>query len=115
VAIAGLIVSVPTAITGFWDWLKSTPNHTQAWRTANTHMAIMLTVTALVIVNLLMRSGNDWATAGLTIESLVVALLVSIGAAYGGTMVYDYGFNVETAGDHPAYHESEEDVYPGQH
>lgn len=115
VLIAGLIVSVPTALTGFWDWLKSTPKHTQVWRTANTHMAIMLTVTALVLINLLIRSGDDWATLGLTIESLVVAGLVSVGAAYGGTMVYDYGFNVETAGDHPAYHESEEDVFPGQH
>jgi uncharacterized membrane protein len=115
VAIAGLIVSVPTALTGFWDWLKSTPKHTQVWRTANTHMAIMLTVTALVVINLLMRSGDNWATLGLTIESLVIAALVSVGAAFGGTMVYDYGFNVETSGDHPVYHESEQDVFPGQH
>jgi uncharacterized membrane protein len=115
VAVAGLIVSVPTVLTGFWDWLKSTPNHTQAWRTVNTHGVIMLTVTALVVVNLLMRSGDDWASVALTIESLVVAGLVSVGATYGGTMVYDYGFNVETSKDHPVYHESEEDVLPGQH
>jgi uncharacterized membrane protein len=115
VAIAGLIVSVPTSITGFWDWLKSTPKHTQAWRTANTHMAIMLTVTALVIVNLILRSNQNWASPILTIESLAIAGLVSLGALFGGAMVYEYGFNVETSGDHPAYHESEEDVFPGQH
>lgn len=114
-AVVGLIVSVPTSITGFWDWLKSTPNHTQAWRTVNTHMAIMLSVTALVAVNLVLRSNNDWATIGMTVVSLVIAGMVSVGAAFGGSMVYDYGFNVETAGDHPAYHESEEDVFPGQH
>src|SRR5687767_3005529 len=33
VIIAGAVVTVPTIITGFWDWLKSTPNRTQAWRT----------------------------------------------------------------------------------
>ena len=44
VIIAGAVVSVPTIITGFWDWLKSTPNRTQAWRTANWHMAVMLTM-----------------------------------------------------------------------
>ena len=115
VLIAGLIVSVPTALTGFWDWLKSTPKHTQAWRTANTHMAIMLTVTALVVINLLIRAGNDWTSLGLLILSLVIAGLVSLGAYYGGTMVYDYGFNVETSGDHPVYHESEVDVFPDQH
>ena len=32
----------------------------------------------------------------------------------GGTLAYDYGFNVETAGDHPVWHRSETDVFPGQ-
>jgi hypothetical protein len=34
---------------------------------------------------------------------------------YGGALVYEYGFNVETAGDHPAYHVSEDDVFHGAH
>jgi hypothetical protein len=29
--------------------------------------------------------------------------------------VFDYGFNVETAGDHPVWHTSETDVFPGDH
>jgi uncharacterized membrane protein len=48
------------------------------------------------------------------ILSLVMAGLVSLGATYGGTLVYDYGFNVETAGDSPVWHVSELDVLPGQ-
>jgi hypothetical protein len=28
-------------------------------------------------------------------------------------MVFDYGFNVETAGDHPVWHQSERDALPG--
>jgi hypothetical protein len=45
----------------------------------------------------------------------VIALLVSVGATFGGSLVYVYGFNVETAGDHPAWHKSETDVFPGHH
>jgi hypothetical protein len=29
-------------------------------------------------------------------------------------LVYEYGFNVENAGDLPQYHESETDIYPAQ-
>ena len=52
---------------------------------------------------------------GVVILSVVIALLVSVGATFGGTLVYDYGFNVETAGDSPVWHKSEVDVFPGQH
>jgi hypothetical protein len=40
---------------------------------------------------------------------------VAVGATYGGSLVFEYGFNVETAGDHPAWHKSETDVLPGDH
>ncbi|MGI8941777.1 MAG: DUF2231 domain-containing protein [Actinomycetota bacterium] len=112
--IGGFIVSIPTSLTGFWDWLKSTPKHTQAWRTANWHMAVMLTVTALVVINLLARAGDDGGVNAVgLILSLIAGSLVGFGATYGGSLVFDYGFNVETSGDHAVWHESEEDVYPG--
>ena len=47
--------------------------------------------------------------------AVVIAILVMIGATYGGTLVFDYGFNVETSGDHPVWHKSETDVMPGKH
>ena len=115
--IAGLIVSVPTALTGFWDWWKSTPKRTQARRTANWHMAVMLTVTGIVVANILVRLGQ-WEDGGVNglilILSLLAGGLVAFGSLYGGALVYEYGFNVETSGDHPVWHESEQDVYPGQ-
>jgi hypothetical protein len=46
--------------------------------------------------------------------SVVAAVLTTVGATIGGSLVFDLGFNVETAGDHPAYHESETDVLPGE-
>ena len=117
VLIAGAIVAVPTIITGIWDWLKSTAKHTQAWRTANWHMAVMLTVTALVVVDIVLRLG-DWDTRETSLTVLILSLLagglVGYGATYGGALVYEYGFNVETSGDHPVWHESEKDVFPGE-
>ena len=115
VLVAGFIVSLGAALTGFWDWLKSTPKGTQARRTANFHMTVMLTVTALVIIDWALRQGETYATAGLMVLSVIIGALVAFGATYGGSLVFDYGFNVETSGDHPVWHESEEDVLPGQH
>ena len=118
VLLGGAAVSVFTALTGFWDWLKSTEPGTQVRRTANAHMLSMVTVTVLVLLNLALRVFAFWdepATPGLVLAlSLVVAGLVTIGAALGGALAFEYGFNVETAGDHPAYHRSEVDVLPGQ-
>ena len=119
VIIAGAVVTVPTIITGFWDWLKSTPNRTQAWRTANWHMAVMLTMSMVVAANIMLRlayweTGQQQGTdSTIMILSVIVGLLVTFGAIYGGTMVYEYAFNVEQDIDH-AYTESTEDHYPGR-
>jgi hypothetical protein len=45
--------------------------------------------------------------------TLVAAALTVIGGTIGGSVAYDYGFNVETSGDHPVWHQSEVDVFPG--
>jgi hypothetical protein len=41
------------------------------------------------------------------ILSIVVAAAVSGGATFGGALVFDYRFNVETARDSPVWHPSE--------
>jgi len=117
--LAGAIVSIFTALTGFIDWLRSSEAGTQARRTANTHATIMVTVTVLVIVNLALRL-NGYHThvttpVGIMVLSVVIAALVAWGSTYGGSLVFDYGFNVETAGDSPVWHQSERDVFPGDH
>lgn len=115
--IAGAVVSVPTALTGFWDWLRSTPRYTQAWRTANAHMLVMLSLTVVAIVDIVLRVGDHGAEVvplPVLILSLVVAAMVTVGGTIGGSLTYDYGFNVETAGDHPVWHRSETDVHPGE-
>jgi uncharacterized membrane protein len=111
-------VSLLAALTGFWDWLRSTSPGNQARRTANFHMAVMLTVTAIVIVDIIIRLaqwGDNEATSTLVmILSIVAGGLTILGSTYGGSLAFDYGFNVETSGDHPVWHESEVDVFPGQ-
>jgi uncharacterized membrane protein len=117
--VAGAAVSVLAALTGFWDAWKSSQAGTQARRTINTHAAIMIAVTALAAVDLAWRL-NSYHTEpvtpiGIVVLSAATALLVSLGATFGGSLVFEFGFNVETAGDHPAWHRSETDVLPGQH
>lgn len=117
--IGGAAVSVLAALTGFWDWWRSSKPGTQARRTINTHAWIMIVVTVLALGDIVWRLsgyGTEPATpVGVMALSLVVAALVSLGSVYGGSLVYDYGFNVETSGDHPVWHESEVDVFPGHH
>jgi uncharacterized membrane protein len=115
VFVAGAAVSVLAATTGFFDWLRSTEPGNQARRTANTHAVVMVTVTVLALADVVLRlrAYDDPAPVAVVVLSVVVAALVSFGALFGGALVYDYGFNVETAGDSPVWHRSEVDVRPG--
>jgi uncharacterized membrane protein len=116
--LGGAAVSVLAALTGWADWHRSSSPGTQARRTINAHAITMITVTVIVLVDLLVRitsyKDNVSTPIGIVILSVVAAGLVSLGATIGGSLVYDYGFNIETAGDHPVWHENETDVYPGQ-
>jgi uncharacterized membrane protein len=121
VIIAGAVVSLAAVTTGFWDWWKGIDRdptgplgrakHTQVWRTINTHMTIMLTVTAIAVVDIIVRLvlDTEYATVGVTILSLATGLLVAIGAAYGGSLVFDYQFNVESLTGSTAWDETEID------
>ncbi len=117
VLIGGAIVSVFAALTGFWDWLKSTEKGTQARRTANAHAWTMVTVTVLIGAGIAVRALEYWDEPSTPVLALVLTLvaaaLTALGGTLGGTLAFDYGFNVETAGDHPVWHPSETDVFPG--
>src|SRR5436190_23115813 len=89
VIIAGAIVSLGAALTGFWDWWRSTEPGNQARRTANWHMTVMLTVTGIVIVDIVIRllqwSSHVATTPLVMVLSIVAATLTVVGATYGGT------------------------------
>lgn len=121
VMVAGFIVSLGAALTGFMDWWKGIPRdrksgpigkakHTQVWRTINWHATVMLTVTAITLIDVILRVSDfqrGQTSGAWLVLSLLAAALVLFGAAYGGTLVFEYGFNVENVEE--VWKESEED------
>ena len=128
VTMGGAVVSLAAALTGFWDWWKGIDRdrstgwlgraqHTQVWRTINTHATIMVTATAIVIIEIIVRLaqyGTGYTSLAVMILSVIVALLVSWGSFYGGELVYDYQFNVEGLKGSTVWDETEVDQMPGQ-
>ncbi len=116
--VGGAAVSLLAVLTGFWDRLRSTEAGTQARRTANAHALTMSTVSVLVLANIAIRilvyPAHQSTPAPVLALSLLGALLTILGGTLGGTLAFDYGFNVETAGDSPVWHRSEVDLLPGQ-
>jgi uncharacterized membrane protein len=121
VMVSGFIVSLGAALTGFMDWWKGIPRdrttgpigrakHTQAWRTINWHATVMVTVTVITLIDIILRIGGfdeGQTQASWLVLSLLGGGLVLFGAAYGGTLVFEYGFNVENVGE--VWEESEQD------
>lgn len=115
VLLIGGISSTATALTGFADWLN-TQKGTQVRRMVNAHAWTMIVLTAVVLLALwylFLAEGGAYFSepSGPTvILSLIIFVLVTIGGTIGGSLTYDWGFNVETAKDHPVWHPSEQDV-----
>lgn len=117
--IGGVVVSIFAALSGLADAMKKSEAGTQVRRTINTHATIMITVTVLALPDLAWRLKNYHTAAvtpiGILVLSVIIAILVSLGATFGGSLVFEHGFNVERADDDPAWHKSETDVFPGEH
>ena len=121
VMVSGFIVSLGAALTGFMDWWKGIPRdrstgpigkakHTQAWRTINWHATVMIVVTVITLIDIILRVGGfdeGQTQASWLVLSLLGGGLVIFGAAYGGTLVFEYGFNVENVAE--VWEESEQD------
>ncbi len=113
--LAGALSSLPTALTGFADWLN-TRKGTQIRRMANAHAWTMIALTLVVLLELwyryLAEAGEYYEdpSALSALGALVILALVSIGGTLGGSLTYDWGFNVEIAKDHPVYHPSQHDM-----
>jgi uncharacterized membrane protein len=128
VTIGGAVLSLAAALTGFWDWWKGIDRdpstgwlgrakHTQVWRTINTHATIMVTATVLVLIEIAVRlAGYDegYTELPVLVLSILVALLVFWGSFYGGELVYDYQFNVESLDGSTVWDETERDQMPGE-
>lgn len=104
--LVGAAFSGLTSLTGFDDWLK-TRKGTQMRRMANAHAWTMIVMSLLVVYMLYARFvATDLHTPSLSllILSIVIALFVTVGGTIGGSMVFDFGMNVEVAdSNHPVY------------
>ncbi len=94
--LTGLVVTVPTALTGFVDWLGIEWG-SELWKTATLHLSAM--VSATVFFGLAAIVGHDSfkrgdVSAGPFVLTIVGFGLLTLGGWLGGTVVYVHGMRV---------------------
>ena len=102
--IVGLIVTAPTALTGFADWLQISRG-TPLWRVATSHMIAMLAATAffLIAIGAGYSDGIDGAVAdGAFVLTLIGFAVLTLGGWLGGSVVFTYGMRVLNLVEEPA-------------
>jgi uncharacterized membrane protein len=101
--ITGLVFTIPTAITGFADWLYI-EGGTPLWRTATIHLSVMLTAT--VVFAITAGAGHADYTGGSVgggslVLTLVGYVLLAAGGWLGGAVVFTHGMRVLKLVDEP--------------
>jgi uncharacterized membrane protein len=92
----GLILALPTALTGLLDWLqieKGTPART----TATIHLFTMLSATVLFALTWIVQLDgykDDFVKTGAWILGLAAEALLTAGGYIGGSLVFVYGVRV---------------------
>lgn len=97
--VIGLVGAVLAALLGFMDYLQLARG-TTARKTATMHMAINLGVTALFIVNLLVRLAEERGQVSIVgfILSIVALAALGVSGYLGGKLAYRYGVRVADEG-----------------
>jgi uncharacterized membrane protein len=103
--VAGLIVTVPTALTGLTDWLGISWG-TPLWRTATAHLLAMVTATVFFLLAAIVGHG-DYLDAEVGGAALVLTLigfgLLTLGGWLGGSVVFTHGMRVLNLVDEPSH------------
>ena len=100
----GLIMTVPTALTGLLDWLTITRG-TELWKTATTHMIAMLSATVFfALAAIFGHSSYSHAnvSSGAFVLTLIGFALLTLGGWLGGAIVFVHGMRVLKLKDEPA-------------
>ena len=102
--VVGLVVTVPTALAGFVDWLGMTWG-SPLWRTATLHMFAMLIATVFFVLAAIFGHGG-YVDGDVTVGSLILTLVgfgvLTLGGWLGGTIVFVYGMRVLNLVEEPA-------------
>jgi uncharacterized membrane protein len=102
--IAGLVFTVPTALTGFADWLTIEWG-SELWKTATTHMAAMVTATvffALAAIFGHAQYTHGDVSSGAFVLTVIGFLILTLGGWLGGAIVYVHGMRVLNLVQEPA-------------
>jgi len=114
VLVAGLVTTVPTALTGFADWL-SIQRGTPLWRTATAHLSAMVTATILFAITAGAGHG-DYVDGTISGGSLVLTLVgyavLILGGWLGGSIVFVHGMRVLNLVEEPAMRAAAPVEYP---
>jgi uncharacterized membrane protein len=94
--VAGLIVTVPTALAGLLDWLTITRS-TPLWRTATLHLSSMVTATVFFLIAAIAGHGDyvERAVGGWTLSLTLIGFgFITLGGWLGGAIVFTHGMRV---------------------
>jgi uncharacterized membrane protein len=99
--IGGLIVSLPTALTGFADWVTIKWGSPR-WRAATIHLSAMLTAVALFALAA-WQQHDGYQHGNVTGAGLVLTIagfvVLAAGGWFGGSVVYVHGMRVTGRAD----------------
>jgi uncharacterized membrane protein len=101
--VTGLVITVPTAITGFAEWLEI-EGGTPLWRTVTFHLSAMLAAT--VVFAIAAGAGHaDYVDGtvggGALVLTLIGFALLTLGGWLGGAIVFTHGMRVLKLVDEP--------------
>jgi uncharacterized membrane protein len=102
--IAGLAVTVPTALTGLLDWLTITWG-SPLWRTATMHLLSMVTATVLFLLAAIFGHAGyvDHEVSGAAFVLTLAGFgMLTLGGWLGGTIVFVHGMRVLNLVDEPS-------------
>jgi uncharacterized membrane protein len=103
--VVGLVLTVPTSLTGLIDWLRI-ERETPLKRTATSHLIAMVSATVFFLVAALggYADGMDGVVgSGSLILTLIAFGLLTLGGWLGGAIVFHYGMRVLNLVEEPAH------------
>jgi uncharacterized membrane protein len=102
--VLGLVVTVPTALTGLADWL-TIPRGTELWRTATSHLAAMVGGTVFFLLAAVFGHGgyvDRDVPGGPFVLTLIGYALLAFGGRLGGSIVFVHGMRVRESPERDA-------------
>ena len=96
--VAGVVAAAVTATAGFIDYLGVPQSKPRALKTATAHLAVMVSVVTVALMDLVFRTPTLPEGTGRWLElaaAVVVAGALVVGGWLGGHLVFHYGVGVD--------------------